>query len=274
MGPRRKVREKQNDGKEDTVVMVAFRKFAAELDTKHDKHERIVKISRDITIESKRLIFSLHSLLRNDDITEASGKIKEGLRKIILTHFTNITLELENEDPYQYLRAFSPGLQEFIEAITLYSFIVKSGTLFTWEDVKEELNVHVDIRRDKPNGPPEIIGTRRLQGPVPLTEYLLGLEDLTGELMRLAIGQLGAGKFKAALKTTTFVKYVYTGLLLLSHVQSREFGKKLSIVRQSLDKMEYACYVMHVRGSEVQAHPSQFSSTSMLLPLSQDFLNI
>lgn len=44
--------------------MAAFRKFAAELDTKHDKHERIVKISRDITIESKRLIFSLHSLLR------------------------------------------------------------------------------------------------------------------------------------------------------------------------------------------------------------------
>ncbi|KAK9496769.1 hypothetical protein O3M35_010572 [Rhynocoris fuscipes] len=271
MGPRRK-REKISESKDDSVVVAAFRKFAVELDKKHDKYERIVKISRDITIESKRLIFSLHALLRNEDVTEAGEKIKEGLRKIILTHFTNITLELENEDPYQYLRAFSPGLQEFIEAITLYSFIVKNGILFTWEDVKDELNVQVDIRRDNPDGPPEIIGTRRVQGPVPLTEYVLGVEDLTGELMRLAIGQLGAGKFSAALKTTTFVKYLYTGLLLLGHVQGREFNKKLSIVRQSLDKMEYACYVMHVRGSETKS--TKFSATSLPLPLCGDCFDV
>lgn len=38
-----------------------FKEYGAELDTKHDRHERIVKISRDITIESKRIIFLLHS---------------------------------------------------------------------------------------------------------------------------------------------------------------------------------------------------------------------
>ena len=32
------------------------------LDEKHDKHERIVKLSRDITIESKRVIFLLHRI--------------------------------------------------------------------------------------------------------------------------------------------------------------------------------------------------------------------
>jgi predicted translin family RNA/ssDNA-binding protein len=30
------------------------------VDERHDRHERIVKISRDITIESKRIIFVLH----------------------------------------------------------------------------------------------------------------------------------------------------------------------------------------------------------------------
>ena len=32
------------------------------LDARHDKMERIVKLSRDITIESKRIIFTLHRL--------------------------------------------------------------------------------------------------------------------------------------------------------------------------------------------------------------------
>lgn len=38
-----------------------FREFSRELDEKHDRYERIVKLSRDITIESKRIIFALHS---------------------------------------------------------------------------------------------------------------------------------------------------------------------------------------------------------------------
>ncbi|KAL0178657.1 hypothetical protein M9458_027551, partial [Cirrhinus mrigala] len=44
----------------DSVVIAAFKVFQQELDTKHDKYERLVKISRDITIESKRTIFLLH----------------------------------------------------------------------------------------------------------------------------------------------------------------------------------------------------------------------
>lgn len=34
---------------------------AQELEEKQDRHERIVKVGRDITIDSKRLIFYLHT---------------------------------------------------------------------------------------------------------------------------------------------------------------------------------------------------------------------
>ena len=44
---------------ENSPVIKAFRGYQTELDTKHDRHERIVKLSRDITIESKRVIFLL-----------------------------------------------------------------------------------------------------------------------------------------------------------------------------------------------------------------------
>jgi hypothetical protein len=45
-------------------VIISFQQYAAELDFKHDKYERIVKLGRDVTIESKRIIFLLHTLDR------------------------------------------------------------------------------------------------------------------------------------------------------------------------------------------------------------------
>jgi len=44
----------------DSHVSKAFMEYKELLDNKHDKHENLVKISRDVTIESKRIIFQLH----------------------------------------------------------------------------------------------------------------------------------------------------------------------------------------------------------------------
>ncbi len=45
---------------EASPIIQAFRTYQRELDMRHDKHERLVKFSRDVTIESKRTIFLLH----------------------------------------------------------------------------------------------------------------------------------------------------------------------------------------------------------------------
>lgn len=47
---------------EDNPVVKSFRLYAQELDDKHDRYERILKQSRDVTIESKRVIFLLHTV--------------------------------------------------------------------------------------------------------------------------------------------------------------------------------------------------------------------
>lgn len=49
---------------ENCPTILQFKKYAQEMDAKHDKYERIVKISRDVTIESKRIIFLLHTIDR------------------------------------------------------------------------------------------------------------------------------------------------------------------------------------------------------------------
>ena len=60
--PGSKPNREQPDVDESSPVIQAFRKYQTELDTRHDKHERLVKLSRDVTIESKRIIFLLHRI--------------------------------------------------------------------------------------------------------------------------------------------------------------------------------------------------------------------
>lgn len=47
-----------------TTFFLPFKVFQQELDTRHDKYERLVKLSRDVTIESKRSIFLLHRVTK------------------------------------------------------------------------------------------------------------------------------------------------------------------------------------------------------------------
>lgn len=39
-----------------------FMDYGKQLDERHDRYERIVKLGRDVTIESKRIIFLLHNV--------------------------------------------------------------------------------------------------------------------------------------------------------------------------------------------------------------------
>ena len=58
----------------DSPVVAMFRGFAAQLDNKHDTYERLVKKSRDVTIEIKRIIFMLHRVTRWD-FRHYSGRV-------------------------------------------------------------------------------------------------------------------------------------------------------------------------------------------------------
>lgn len=48
---------------DDSPVLQMFKIAAQKLNDRQDRHERLVKLSRDITIESKRIIFLLHSAI-------------------------------------------------------------------------------------------------------------------------------------------------------------------------------------------------------------------
>jgi len=96
--------------------------------------------------------------------------------------YANLQTELEGDKFWRYQRQVSPGLQEYIEALS-FAHYLDHGTLITFDEVQQTLA--------DPQGNPYF--------PLPVEDYLLGLSDLTGELMRFAISglTLRGGRTKA-----------------------------------------------------------------------------
>ena len=77
-------------------VQKMFGEISIYLDSRHDKKERIVKLSRDITIESKRIIFCLHRIKNEDDTNKDS--ILEEAEKRLADLRGNLWLQVRNDE--------------------------------------------------------------------------------------------------------------------------------------------------------------------------------
>lgn len=168
----------------------AFREFSQELLEYQDRRERLIKLSRDITALSKRLIFLLHRVNpsnRDDLCMEARFKEEE-----IQTYFVRVGEELDGvseNNKWLFKQNYTGGLQEYvrsrggsvgrppdignqIEAISFYGYLQDPPALITLEETRKKLEgakVHVSEE-----------------------DYLLGLTDLTGELMRYGMNAIGS----------------------------------------------------------------------------------
>ena len=95
--------------------------------------------------------------------------------------------------------------------------------------------------------------TETMQVHIPPTHYLLGIADLTGELMRMAIHSIGQGDFELPFEHCRFMRVIHDAFVSFGNVD-RELSRKLHVLRQSLQKVETACYTLQVRGSEIPKH--------------------
>ncbi len=228
-----------------------FLEFQQELDLKYDKHERLVKLSRDCTIQSKRVIFALHRISGNETL---KGKILSDARKKISDEISfllqRIMLENEKKDPRKHHTAFSPGLQEFIEAIAFLTFLSKRR-LITMDEVQSYLTFQV--QRESFSCEPTGSQVAVLFLPLDPMDYVLGIADLTGELMRLCINAVGCGDRELPFNMLAFMRATYSGFLSLRSV-GKEMGRKTSVLKSSLMKVERVCYTLKIRGSEIPEH--------------------
>ncbi|CAM9001276.1 unnamed protein product [Rhodiola kirilowii] len=221
---------------EDSAMKDTFGKYAEYLNELNDKRERLVKASRDITMNSKKVIFQVHRISK-DNKDEVLEKAEKDLKAVMDQHIARLLKELNGTDFWKLRRAYSPGVQEFIEAATFCRFC-KTGTLLKLEEINADL---------LPLTGPSI---EPLQ--INILDYLLGLADLTGELMRLAMGRISEGELEFAGKICEFVREIYRELTLVvpKMDDNSDMVKKMDVMLQSAVKIENACYSVHVRGSE------------------------
>lgn len=191
---------------ENNPIINKFRMYATELNEKHDRYERIVKQSRDITIESKRLIYLLHTVdLRKSNADTILADAFTRLTNLCAVNFCNIAKELDTWDQYQFARAYSAGLQEFVEAFTYYDYL-KSDRMMNWNDLQKRLTYKKNEQNDDSNA--DELKIACLVQPI---EFMLGLADLSGEIMRKCINSLGIGDIDTCHRACNFVQNLYSG---------------------------------------------------------------
>lgn len=214
---------------EKTPFYHDFMIYRDELDTRNDTYEQLVKLSRDVTIHSKRVIFSLlrKGVTQETLISEARAKIAD-----INTIFKQINEKLVSQDIYRFHRAVTPGIQEFIEAVSLLHYIETKGVI-SFQNVTSE---YFDLEN--------------YQEFVTELDYMLGIGDLTGEMMRLGINSIGNGDYETVTHLRSTMQEIYSNFSLFTK-QFREMERKGNVMKNSLSKIENACCNLRIRGSEV-----------------------
>ena len=96
----------------DTPITATFRGYEQTLTRSQDMHEALVKISRDITVASKRAIFTLHRCTGVGEPIDPS--VAESLATLT-TLFGRMVDALGAAPQLKFLRAVSPGIQEYVD---------------------------------------------------------------------------------------------------------------------------------------------------------------
>ncbi|KAK5111152.1 hypothetical protein LTR62_005352 [Meristemomyces frigidus] len=260
--PRDEMEGKEQDGsvQRTSPFMSMFETFRSELDEHHDRRERIIKASRDITAASKKMSVPIFTLQRiralNQPLPPHATKSNKQYHDTIKTQFAAVSRDLQGLNTYRYSRQITGGCQEWMEAASFQHYL-ETATLVTYEDASQVL------RALDENGPGIELSPE---------DYVLGIYDMTGELMRFAITAMATSGELPKIsntqgddmdvdgKATAQQRSVLTDMReLRSGLEGLDAGfgpfakdaeKKMEVMRQSVEKVERALYGLVVRGAE------------------------
>lgn len=227
------------------MVSDSFSQFCQYLDDYNDRRELLIKASRDITNLSKKIIFLLHRTVSEGTDpyhTRATKAAKAARPKLqeVQDIFATLKPHLEGDLYWRHARQVSPGLQEYIEALS-FAYYLENDGLIPFDAVQNTL-----IDKE---------GTTLF--PLTPSDYLLGVSDLTGELMRFAINALSqpGGRLKAT-DVCRFVRDCKSDFERFTPFVY-DLRKKQNVTSQSLEKIENAAYAIVLRTSEYDLPPDK-----------------
>lgn len=196
-------------------------------------------------------------------------KVVQPHADVISNSYAEVSGELQGLNGWRYARNITGGNQEWIESATFEHYLT-TARLMTFEEAASE------FRRLCHKAPEtaeametEDSGRTGAEPELSVEDYVLGIYDMTGELMRFAItamattGELptvstketeGAETQGSQRTVLTDLRTLRSGLEGLevgygSHF-ARDVDKKADVMRSSVEKVERALYGLVVRGAE------------------------
>ncbi|GIZ39732.1 hypothetical protein CKM354_000310400 [Cercospora kikuchii] len=245
----KRTRADMEQGNNTSPFMPMFEGFRAELDEHHDRRERIIKASRDITAASKKIIFTLQRVRTlNEPLPQNVVKGNEPYRKTIDAQFAAVSKDLQGLNRDRYARQITGGCQEWMEAASFEHYLT-TGSLITYEESTARL-------RQMDQGGPGIT--------LSIEDYLLGIFDMTGELMRFAITTMAMNGAMPTITASNASGQTPRSMLndmraLRSALEAlnarggplgKDLDKKMEVMQTSVEKVERALYGLVVRGAE------------------------
>lgn len=184
-----------------------------------------------------------------EEIPKSISKENQKHYDTIKERYQAIAPDLQGINAYRYARNITGGNQEFMEAV-IFERYLEQQSLLPFADAQSAL---------------ARLGAAG--SPIPLTEsdYILGVFDMTGELMRFAItvmataGVLASGETTAGensarrdvLSDLREIKSLLEGLHM-RHGSGmwKDMSAKMAVMQTCVEKVEKANYGMTVRGAE------------------------
>lgn len=160
-------------------------------------------------------------------------KTSANIRSIIAKR---IAADVSVEDYYRFRQAFTSGLQEYIESRTFLDYL-ENGTLMSLDDISQEITSACTIATA-----PAL--------RITLNDYILGIADLTGELMRRAVADAGGEGFQILVFLRSLSNSMES-FTIKGNVGGREMRGKMETFRRSLKKVEKACFDNRIRRAEL-----------------------
>ncbi|XWW95215.1 hypothetical protein V2A60_003169 [Cordyceps javanica] len=228
-----------------------FEGFRDELDQHHDRRERLVKVSRDVTAQSKKMqvtalpiAFSIIFALQR--VKELNKELPPNIQKDMDTRIAEIATllgsiapDLQSINRYRYQSSMR-CLEELVEALS-FAHYLRHQTLITPAQAQAAVPADVSLTE---------------------YDYMYGVFDLFGELMRFTTvttaqtGRLLGGRADGdhdhhhSRTLLSDMQDLGCAFEMMRDVPTRDYRNKVEAMRQSVRKVEKLGYGLVVRGSE------------------------
>lgn len=179
-----------------------FGQIGKELKEYDLQREEIIKKSREILKLSKRLIYSVH----RGNLKEADSLANESRKKK-----TIIDKTAKKHNYLVYEGSYSEAMQEYAEAMCYYYFVKENK-----------------------------ISSRKSIG-ASAENYLMGICDLTGELVRKAVSLAVKRQYKEVEKIKFLIEEIYNEFLKFD-LRNGQLRKKSDSIKYNLKRIEEIVY--------------------------------